>query len=77
MKLFDILGGKVVIHEDALGIPSFRNIWDSNEDKKHATDVLSYIVLQNKWNSPYVVSLTDEKERSKRLKQQLFQDPDY
>lgn len=77
MKLFDILGGKVVIHEDALGIPSFRTIWDSNKDKKHATDVLSYIVLQNKWNSPYVVSLTDEKERSKRLKQQLFQDSDY
>ena len=77
MKLFDILGGKVVIHEDALGIPAFRAVWDGNEDKKHATDILSYIVLQNKWNSPYVTSLTDDKERSRRLKQQLFNDPDY
>lgn len=77
MKLFDILGGKVVIHEDALGIPAFRTVWENNEDKKHATDILSYIILQHKWNSPYVQSITDETERSKRLKLQLFKDPNY
>lgn len=77
MKLFDVIGGKVVIHEDALGIPSFRTIWDNDRDKKHATDILSYIVLQNKWNSPYVQSITDDVERSKRLKLQLFKDINY
>ena len=77
MKLFDIIAGKVVIHEDALGIPYFRKLWESAADKKHVTDILSYIVLQNKWDSPYVTSLTDDKERSKRLKLQLLNDENY
>lgn len=77
MKLFDILAGQVTIHEDALAIPAFRKVWESNKDKKHATDILSYIVLQNKWNSPYVTSIMDEEERSKRLKQQFFGNPNY
>ena len=69
MRLFDIIAGSVTIHEDALAIPAFRKVWESDKDKKHATDVLSYIVLQNKWNSPYVTSIMDEEERAKRLKQ--------
>lgn len=77
MKLFDIVGGKVSIHEDALAIPSFRKVWDLDKDKKHATDILSYIVLQNKWNSPYVTSIMDSEERAQRLKQQFFNDPYY
>lgn len=77
MKLFDIIGGNVTIHEEALAIPAFRTVWEYNKDKKHATDVLSYIVLQNKWNSPYVTSIMDSTERSKRLKQQFFNDPNY
>lgn len=77
MKLFDVLGGKVTIHEEALAIPAFRKIWEADKDKKHATDILSYIVLQNKWNSPYVTSISDEEERAKRLKTQFFEDPNY
>lgn len=77
MRLFDIIAGQVTIHEDALAIPAFRKVWESSKDKKHATDILSYIVLQNKWNSPYVTSIMDEKERSKRLKQQFFNDSNY
>ena len=77
MKLFDILAGSVTIHEDALAIPAFRKVWELNKDKKHATDILSYIVLQNKWNSPYVTSIIDENERAKRLKQQFFNDSNY
>ena len=77
MRLFDILGGKVIIHEEALAIPSFRKVWELSEDKKHATDILSYIVLQNKWNSPYVTSIMDIEERSRRLKTQFFDNPDY
>ena len=52
MKLFDIVGGKVVIHPDALGIPCFRNIWDNNKDKDYVRDIISYIVLKNKYDSP-------------------------
>lgn len=77
MKLFDLIAGKVVIHEDALAIPAFKKIWGDGTDKTHATNILSYIILQNKWNSPYVTSISDDTERSKRLKKQFFDDEDY
>ena len=77
MRLFDVLAGKVIIHEEALAIPSFRKVWELDKDKKHATDVLSYIILQNKWNSPYVTSIANEEERAKRLKTQFFNNADY
>ena len=51
MKLFDLIGGKVKIHPDAIGIPCFRRVWDADKpDKEHATKVISYIVLMNKWD---------------------------
>lgn len=77
MKLFDIIGGKVVIHEDALAIPPFRTLWELDKDKSHATNILSYIVLQNKYNSPYVKTIVDSEARSKRLKNLFFKDENY
>ena len=72
MKLFDILGGKVIIHSDALGIPCFKKIWDADKaDKEHATKVISYIVLKNKWDSPYVLSMNSDSIETK-LKEELF-----
>lgn len=72
MKLFDIVGGKVVIHSDALGIPCFKRVWDADKaDKEHATKVISYIVLKNKWDSPYVQSMDSDTIETK-LKQELF-----
>lgn len=77
MKLFDILGGKVVIHNDALGIPCFKKVWDADKaDKEMATKYISYIVLKNKYDSPYVQSMPSE-EIAPRLKQELFGDKDY
>lgn len=77
MKLFDILGGKVVIHADALGIPCFKQIWDTDKaDKEHATKIISYIVLKNKWDSPYVLSM-DSDGREVRLKEEFFKDVNY
>ena len=76
MKLFDIVGGKVVIHPDALGIPCFRNIWDNNKDKDYVRNIISYIVLKNKYDSPYVQSM-DADEAEKKLKTELFHDPEY
>ena len=52
MKLFDILAGKVVIHNDALGIPAFKKVWDADKaDKEMDTKYISYIVLKNKYDS--------------------------
>lgn len=77
MKLFDILGGKVVIHENALAIPAFKAVWDlDSQDKSHATKALSYIVFKNKWDSPYVLSLTPNLLEP-TLKKQFFDDTEY
>jgi hypothetical protein len=71
MKLFDIVSGKVLIHNDALGIPAFKTIWDTNKDKDLATKYISYIVLKNKYDSPYVQSM-DAADIEPRLKKELF-----
>lgn len=77
MKLFDIIGGKVVIHNDALGIPAFKKVWDADKaDKEMATRYISYIVLKNKYDSPYVQSM-DSDDIEPRLKQELFNDKDF
>ena len=54
MNLADIVGGQVVIHPDMLAIPPFKKLWDSFKDKDLATKYLWYIVLKNKYDSPYV-----------------------
>lgn len=77
MKLFDIVSGKVVIHNDALGIPSFKKVWDADKaGKEMATKYISYIVLKNKYDSPYVLSFSSE-DIEERLKRELFGDKDY
>ena len=73
MKLFDIVGSKIVIHEDALGIPCFRTIWEKNKDKSVATNIISYIILNNHPNSPYVISMP-KSIRSERLRKELLND---
>lgn len=77
MKLFDIVGGRVVIHADALAIPCFRRIWEAdNKNKVHATDVISYIVFKHNWDSPYVLSTSPEELESK-LKLKVFKDANH
>lgn len=77
MKLFDIVGGRVQIHSDAIGIPCFRKVWDADKaNKEHATKVISYIVLMNKWDSPYVQSM-DADSRESKLKEEIFNDKEY
>lgn len=77
MKLFDLIGGKVTIHENALAIPAFKKIWESDKaDKQHATAIISYIVFKNKWDSPYVLSLTNDVLEQK-LKDEFLKDPNY
>ena len=45
MKLFDIVGGKVVIHADFLAIPAMRRDWESSSDKDHVNKVLSFPLI--------------------------------
>ena len=71
VKTFDVVGHKVVIHNDALGIPCFRKMWDSEKDKSIATDKISYIVLRHHPNSPYVKAYSMD-VRTERLKAKLF-----
>lgn len=76
MKLFDIIGGNVTIHEEALAIPAFKKIWEKDKaDKQHAIAVISYIVFKNKWDSPYVLSMPADTLES-ALKTE-FLAPDY
>lgn len=75
MKLFDIVGGKVIIHSDALGIPCFKKIWDSFSNEE-ATKYISYIVLKNKYDSPYVLAYRTE-DIEGILKKELFKDSSY
>lgn len=77
MKLFDIIGGKIVIHEDALGIPCFKTIWEKNKDKRLATNIISYIILNNNPNSPYVISMPREARETKLRKELLNEDTPY
>ena len=73
----DIIGGKVIIHNDALGIPCFKKLWDADKaDKEIATKQISYIVLKNKYDSPYVQSMRPE-EIGPRLRKELFGDANY
>lgn len=76
MKLFDIVAGKVIIHPDSLGIPCFKKIWDTYKDKDLATSYITYIVLKNKYDSPYVKSM-DAKDIEPRLKKELFNNENY
>ena len=71
-KLFDIQAGKVTIHADMLGIPPFKALWNSTDDKDYATNLISYIVLKHHYSSPYVENIGDEKYRDEKLKKELF-----
>lgn len=76
MKLFDIIGDKIVVHANMWALPPFKKFYESTEDKAHADDVASFIILCDYWNSPYVKSMSIE-DREKVLKKQKFGKQDY
>lgn len=76
MKLFDIQGDKVIIHNETLGLPCFRKLWESEKDRSKATDYISYIVFQHKYDSPYVKAY-DTESRAKHLKKRYFDDENF
>lgn len=76
MNMADIVAGKVVIHPDMLAIPQFKQLWDSFKDKDLATKYLWYIVLKNKYDSPYVETMERDLIEP-TLKKELFGSSDY
>lgn len=76
MKLADIVGRKVVIHPDLFAIPAFNKLWNSFEDKDLVTKYIWYIVLKNRYNSPYVETMYSE-DIEPTLKREMFNDSEY
>ena len=76
MKLADIVAGQVVIHPDMLTIPAFKKVWDSSTDKDLVTKYLWYIVLKNKYDSPYVETMERDLIEP-TLKKEFFGDASY
>lgn len=77
MNLCDIVAGEVVIHPDMLSIPEFYDLWTNDKpDKKRSTKFIRYIVLKNKFDSPYVKTL-DKKDVEPTLKLKFFGDSKY
>ena len=72
MKLFDIVGGSVSIHADFLALPPMKKYWESTK----ANNVLSFIILCDYWDSPYVKSMNDD-IREGKLKEEIFKNKDY
>lgn len=76
MKLFDIIGNKLKIHVDALALPPFQSIWDSEKDKDLAEKYIKFVVFFYKYDSPYVSGYSPE-DRERVLKEDIFKDPNY
>jgi len=72
-KLADIVGGKVVIHQDTLAIPCFKRIWDMYDDKDIAMKYIDYIFFKYHPDSPYVISMPLE-YRDKKLRSEYFEE---
>lgn len=73
--MFDIVGNDVVIDSDTLSIPPYSEFWINSKDKRHATNIIRYVVFKHKWNTKY--SSYSEEVREKILKEDIFKDPSY
>jgi hypothetical protein len=62
-KLFDIIGGNVIMNPTILWIPEFKEIWDRDKTKHkvRAVKEISYIVFLYSFKSPYLAY--SEKDR--------------
>jgi hypothetical protein len=76
-KLFDIVGDRITIKPEALGVPEFRTLWerDDTKNKDRAMKELSYIVFYNDPRSPYQSYSDENKEFI--LKKDFIKDPSW
>lgn len=71
-KLFDIVGGNVIMNPTILWIPEFKVLWDRDKTKNKGSAVkeISYIVFLYSFKSPYLAY--SEKDRKIKILQDYF-----
>jgi len=76
-KLFDIVGGNVIMNPTILWIPEFKELWDRDKtkNKKNAVREISYIVFLYSFKSPYLAY--SEKDRKVKILQDYFDNKDW
>lgn len=76
-KLFDIVGGNVIMNPTVLWIPEFKHLWDRDKAKYKSTAVreISYIVFMYSFKSPYLAY--SETDRRLKILKDYFNGEDY
>lgn len=71
-RLFDIVGGNVIMNPSILWIPEFKALWDRDRTKHKVKAVkeISYIVFLYSFKSPYLAY--SEKDRKIKILQDYF-----
>ena len=74
MKIFDIIGGEVVIDPARLIIPEFKKLWkrDKTKDKRNALKEISYITFLFDLSADNPYRGYNEQDRDEILKRDLF-----
>lgn len=74
MKVFDIIGGEVVIDPARLIIPEFKKLWkrDKTKDKRNALKEISYITFLFDLSADNPYRGYNEQDRDEILKRDLF-----
>lgn len=73
--MFDIQGDKIKLSPDELGIPPFREFYDSAQDKSKALKEIEYVIWLNKWNTPYEAYPIEK--RAQVVAKDVFKDENY
>jgi hypothetical protein len=73
-RLFDIVGGNVIMNPTILWIPEFKYLWDrdKNKHKEMAVKEISYIVFLYSFKSPYLAY--SERDRKTKILRDYFGD---
>ena len=71
-RLFDIVGGNVIMNPTILWIPEFKVLWDRDKTKHKGTAVkeISYIVFLYSFKSPYLAY--SERDRKVKILKDYF-----
>lgn len=76
-KLFDIVGGNVIMNPTILWIPEFKELWDRDKTKHkgRAVKEISYIVFLYSFKSPY--QAYSERDRKVKILLDYFGDTEW
>lgn len=73
--MFDLQAGKIKLNIDDLGVPPFREYYNTAKDKSYALKEIEYVVWLHKWDSPYEAYPTDK--RASVVAKDVFKDENY